>query len=109
MQTSVYIIVAKGVRAVTPWLAMFYAVTGVAAPCTAMEPAEGRTISTSTADHGAFKELQQSFASGPEVTKACLGCHTEAAKQVQHSIHWTWRHAAAGRPDFGKRFAVNNY
>ena len=32
-----------------------------------------------TADHSKFKELQREFTSGPDVTKACLGCHTEAA------------------------------
>ena len=47
----------------------------------------------STADHGKFKELQKPFASGPEVTKACLSCHTEAAKQVQKTKHWTWEYA----------------
>ncbi|MDP2107483.1 MAG: hypothetical protein Q8J67_00360, partial [Rhodocyclaceae bacterium] len=35
-----------------------------------------------TADHSKFKELQKQFKTGPEVTKACLSCHTEAAKQV---------------------------
>lgn len=35
----------------------------------------------STADHTKFKALQQEFNSGPEVTKACLSCHTQAAKQ----------------------------
>lgn len=34
---------------------------------------------TTTADHTKFKELQREFASGPDVTKACLSCHTEAA------------------------------
>jgi octaheme c-type cytochrome (tetrathionate reductase family) len=43
-----------------------------------------------TADHSKFKELQQEFKSGPEVTRACLTCHTEAARQVQKTIHWTW-------------------
>jgi octaheme c-type cytochrome (tetrathionate reductase family) len=43
-----------------------------------------------TADHSKFKELQQEFKSGPEVTRACLSCHTEAARQVQKTIHWTW-------------------
>jgi octaheme c-type cytochrome (tetrathionate reductase family) len=43
-----------------------------------------------TADHSKFKELQQEFKSGPEVTRACLSCHTEAATQVQKTIHWTW-------------------
>jgi hypothetical protein len=32
-----------------------------------------------SADHGKFKALQQDFQSGPEVTRACLSCHTEAA------------------------------
>ncbi|MEX5728868.1 octaheme c-type cytochrome (tetrathionate reductase family) [Rhodovulum iodosum] len=44
----------------------------------------------STADHSKFKELQKDFQSGPEVTEACLGCHTEASKQVMHSVHWKW-------------------
>jgi hypothetical protein len=42
---------------------------------------------SSTADHVKFKELQRSFASGPEVTKACLSCHTEAAKQIHKTKH----------------------
>lgn len=44
---------------------------------------------TSTADHTQFKALQGPFSSGPEVTQACLRCHTEAAKQLQQSLHWT--------------------
>jgi cytochrome c2 len=48
------------------------------------------TTNSSTADHSKFKELQQNFKSGPEVTKACLKCHTEAAKQIQKTTHWTW-------------------
>ena len=43
-----------------------------------------------TADHSKFKELQQEFKSGPEVTRACLTCHTEAASQFHKAIHWTW-------------------
>ncbi len=49
-----------------------------------------------TADHSKFKELQKSFQSGPEVTQACLGCHTEAAEQVQKTLHWTWLCPIAG-------------
>ena len=64
----------------------------------------------STADHSKFKELQGPFASGPEVTQACLGCHTEAAKQVHKSIHWTWE---LNNPDtgqrLGKKHLVNSY
>ena len=40
-----------------------------------------------TADHSKFNELQREFTSGPEVTKACLGCHTEAALQIHRTKH----------------------
>lgn len=44
----------------------------------------------STADHSKFEVLQQRFKSGMELTKACLGCHNLAAKQVHTSNHWNW-------------------
>jgi octaheme c-type cytochrome (tetrathionate reductase family) len=53
-----------------------------------------------TADHRLFKELQGPFASGEEVTRACLGCHTEAARQVMATRHWTWDYS---NPDTGQR------
>ena len=64
----------------------------------------------STADHAKFKELQRNFGSGPEVTRACLACHTEAADQVQHTKHWTWQYtdARTGKK-LGKRAIINNY
>jgi len=66
--------------------------------------------STSTADHSMFKELQKNFKTGPEVTAACLICHTEAAKQVQHTKHWTWesKDAKTGQVR-GKKNIINNY
>jgi len=64
----------------------------------------------STADHSKFEELDKKFASGPEVTKACLTCHTEAAKQVHKTKHWTW---SAVNPEtgqkLGKRNVINNF
>lgn len=45
---------------------------------------------TLTADHAKFEQLKGPFATGSDVTKACLGCHTEAGKQMMDSIHWTW-------------------
>jgi octaheme c-type cytochrome (tetrathionate reductase family) len=65
---------------------------------------------TSTADHSKFEELQQPFEDGPAVTRACLGCHTEAANQVHESIHWTWdfKQPSTGQR-LGKRFVVNNF
>ena len=65
---------------------------------------------SSTADHSKFKELQKNFKSGPEVTQACLSCHTEAAKQVQHTKHWTWESVdpRTGQKR-GKKNIINNY
>ncbi|GAB6039913.1 tetrathionate reductase family octaheme c-type cytochrome [Endothiovibrio diazotrophicus] len=64
----------------------------------------------STADHSKFEQLQVEFASGPEVTKACLSCHTEAAKQVQHTKHWTWEYRnPVTRQTLGKKHIINNF
>ncbi|WP_051848932.1 tetrathionate reductase family octaheme c-type cytochrome [Thiomonas sp. FB-Cd] len=42
-------------------------------------------------DHSKFKQLQGPFTSPEQVTRACLSCHTQAAKQVMSTIHWTWK------------------
>jgi octaheme c-type cytochrome (tetrathionate reductase family) len=59
---------------------------------------ESRTLPRKqpTADHRQFDVLKQEFKSGPEVTAACLGCHTEAAKQMMATTHWTWRARVGG-------------
>lgn len=64
----------------------------------------------STADHSKFKELQQEFATGPDVTRACLGCHTEAGKQLHKTTHWTWafENGLTGQT-LGKKNVLNNY
>lgn len=63
-----------------------------------------------TADHTKFKELQGPFASGSEVTKVCLSCHTEAATQVMGTRHWTWDYT---NPDtgqvLGKKTMLNGF
>jgi len=70
----------------------------------------GTSYAVSTADHTKFKELQQDFKSGPEVTRACIKCHTEAAKQLHKTNHWTWEFL---NPDnkqrLGKRNILNNF
>ena len=43
-----------------------------------------------TSDHSKHDILKQEFKSGPEVTKACLSCHNQAALQFHQTIHWTW-------------------
>lgn len=64
----------------------------------------------STADHTKFKELEGPFASGPEVTKACLSCHTEAALQIHDTKHWKWSvvNPETGQ-ELGKRNVINNF
>ncbi|SIO16930.1 octaheme c-type cytochrome, tetrathionate reductase family [Rhodovulum sp. ES.010] len=67
-------------------------------------------ISESTTDHSKLEELQKDFASGPEVTEACLSCHTEAATQVKHSIHWKWEfESPTTGQTLGKRHVVNSF
>lgn len=61
-----------------------------------------------TADHSKFDALKKDFQSGPEVTRACLSCHTEAAKQVQKTIHWTWLCPADTEKELGKAGLVAN-
>ncbi len=58
------------------------------------------SLLAATADHSRFRQLQGPFTSGEEVTRACLGCHTEAASQVMATRHWTWDYT---NPDTGQR------
>ena len=64
----------------------------------------------STADHSKFEQLQGPFADGPSVTEACLKCHTEAAKQLHKTNHWTWafENPVTGQM-LGKKNVVNNF
>jgi len=65
----------------------------------------------STADHSAFEELEGPFPDGPSVTEACLHCHTNAAKQLHQTTHWTWHYdnERTGQMGLGKRNVVNNF
>ena len=65
--------------------------------------------SLSTADHSHFQELDRQFASGPEVTKACLKCHNLAALQFHDTIHWTWAGRKTDKKDEGKVKTLNNF
>ena len=63
-----------------------------------------------TADHSKFEILKQEFKNGPEVTKACLSCHTEAAGQIQKTLHWRWICPADSTGKLGKAgLVVNNF
>ncbi|MDE2292448.1 MAG: hypothetical protein KGL53_10225, partial [Elusimicrobia bacterium] len=67
------------------------------------------------ADHSKFAELKGPFRSGPQVTRACLRCHPDAARQVQDTAHWTWlgepQHVPghAGTVRIGKANLLNNF
>jgi octaheme c-type cytochrome (tetrathionate reductase family) len=66
-------------------------------------------IPASTADHHEFEVLQQPFDSGPEVTRACLTCHTNASTQMIHALHWTWEFVHPETDQvLGKRHIINN-
>lgn len=62
-----------------------------------------------TADHSKFEVLQKDFKSGPEVTEACLTCHTEAAKHVMKTKHWTWEYVDKSGKKLGKKNVINNF
>lgn len=62
-----------------------------------------------TADHSKFPTLKQKFTTAPEVTKACLGCHTEAANQIMSTIHWTWICPKSQEGNVGKKWVINNF
>lgn len=59
--------------------------------------------------------FEQAFATGQEVTRACLECHEDAAEQVLHTVHWRWQAdpvMVEGREQpvaVGKKNAVNNF
>ena len=64
----------------------------------------------STTQHARHAALQQDFADPSEVTKACLSCHTEAAKQIHKTIHWTWIHPEDPEKKHGKGgISFNNF
>ncbi|WP_424943190.1 tetrathionate reductase family octaheme c-type cytochrome [Aliiroseovarius crassostreae] len=76
----------------------------------AVVPDAPTIISTSsTADHSQFEALKGPFASGPEVTKACLSCHTEADNQLMHSIHFNWSYDSESGQSLGKSKVINAF
>ena len=68
------------------------------------------TTGPPTADHRKFEVLKGPFRDATEVTRACLGCHTEAAEQIRKTTHWTWTyaHPETGQV-LGKRHVINSF
>jgi octaheme c-type cytochrome (tetrathionate reductase family) len=73
------------------------------------EGEEGESVTPSTADHSQYEILQQDFATGPDVTEACLSCHNQADEQLHATIHWHWEfeHPETGQL-LGKRNIIDN-
>lgn len=59
--------------------------------------------------------LKGPYETGPDVTRACLECHPDAASQVMGTTHWTWESkpfTVAGRTEpvtVGKINQINNF
>jgi octaheme c-type cytochrome (tetrathionate reductase family) len=103
------LILALGLVTGLVWSATAPAAAPAAQPAVAA-PTQAKKPTNSTADHSKFAELDKAFASGPEVTKACLQCHTEAAKQIHKTLHWTWDYLnPANGERLGKKNVINNY
>lgn len=73
-------------------------------------PGASVKVNSSTADHSKFEALQGPFLNGAEVTRACLTCHTEAAKQIMATKHWRWEYKdpQTGKT-LGKKSMLNNF
>ena len=65
----------------------------------------------SAQDHSGL--VKGPFKTGPDVTKACLQCHSEQARAFMKTVHWTWSSrqstAGGGEVKLGKINAVNNF
>ena len=77
---------------------------------TARENILARTEHT---DHSSF--FHKPFADGPSVTRACLECHKNSAKEVMQTAHWNWLGPKVTLPGheepmrIGKRNVINNF
>ncbi len=68
------------------------------------------------ATHTSHANLMEGpYATGPEVTKACLECHPDAASQMMSTTHWTWESQPFDVPwrsepvTIGKANQINNF
>ncbi|MBN2820559.1 MAG: tetrathionate reductase family octaheme c-type cytochrome [Bacteroidales bacterium] len=67
----------------------------------------------SQADHSTFEILQQNFQTGPEVTEACITCHTKRDEEIMATSHWNWERTemleGKGEVPVGKKNILNNF
>ncbi len=90
--------------------AIFFTAAAPAATESDAAAASSAQLLKTTADHSKFEILNQNFGSGPEVTKACLSCHTEASKQIHKTQHWKWEYInPETKQVLGKKNVINNF
>ncbi len=76
-------------------------------------PWEKTPVTPAHVDHA--KLIEGPFADGPAVTRACLECHPNAAKQMMRTEHFTWAGDEIKDPKtgemmkIGKRNLLNNF
>jgi len=73
------------------------------------EEPKAASSSNTTADHSKFESLDQAFDYAPDVTEACLECHTEAADQIHQTFHWKWAAMVDGKMVGKGQNGFNNY
>ncbi|MCI2393187.1 tetrathionate reductase family octaheme c-type cytochrome [Aliiroseovarius sediminis] len=72
-------------------------------------PAPPPIPTTATVDHSKLKVLQKEFATGTEVTQACISCHNSADDQIMHAIHFTWNYESDSGQTLGKANVINAF
>ncbi len=64
-------------------------------------------------DHSNFEVLQKDFATGPELTAACLSCHNQRQHEIMQTAHWKWERdeyiEGKGVVSLGKKNILNNF
>jgi octaheme c-type cytochrome (tetrathionate reductase family) len=61
-------------------------------------------------DHSAFGPLEGPFETGPDVTAACLTCHSGVGDDFMETVHWTWEYESETTGEtYGKYQVLNNY
>ena len=71
------------------------------------EPALGAPKAPQSAVHTDHHDIVAGpFASGQDVTRACLGCHPRAAGEVMATSHWTWISDEASAPGLAQPLPV---
>lgn len=90
-------------------LALFAAVIALTSTSAVASTELGEDAFETGMDHSMFSQLEAEFASGPEVTAACLECHADQAEDVMLSTHWTWEYETEDGQILGKNNVINNY